>query len=198
MAKETSAGRALDGAVPVIDISSYFTGTEAEKRALAQRIDEACRTIGFLVISGHGVPEALGNRMHAVSRAFYDLPDAAKRRYISADQRNYRGYFALGGLAAAYSLDDRRSAPDYREMFVAGRAAIDPHDAYYTQERAARIFPANIWPNDVVADFSTVWSAYYKDMERLAGAMMHLFALALGQPESWFDDKIAKHMSTLP
>ena len=197
MPEVSSAPRAGLGAVPVIDISSYFRGSEADKRALARRIDEACRTIGFLVISGHGVPTGLGERMHGISRAFYDLPDGAKRRYISPDQRNYRGYFALGGLAAAYSLDDRRAAPDYREMYVVGRVGIDPHDGYYTGERAGRIFPPNIWPDDVVAGFSSVWSDYYREMERLARAMMHLCALALDLPETWFDDKIDKHMSTM-
>ena len=199
MAQAASASRSASatGAVPVIDISRYFAGSEEDKRALARQIDEACRSIGFLVISGHGVPDELGERMHRISRAFYDLPEAAKRRYASPDQRNYRGYYALGNLAAAYSRDDRKAPSDYREMFVIGRVGIDPRDPYYTSERAARIYPANIWPEDSVPGFMATWTEYYREMERLAGAMLHLSALALGLPETWFDDKVGKHMSTL-
>ena len=35
--------------VPIIDIAPYWTGAEVRKRAVAQKIDEACRDIGFLV-----------------------------------------------------------------------------------------------------------------------------------------------------
>ena len=40
--------------VPIIDMAPYWSGSEASKRALARQIDEACRDIGFLLISGHG------------------------------------------------------------------------------------------------------------------------------------------------
>lgn len=45
--------------VPIIDLTPYWTGAEASKRAGAQQIGEACRDIGFLIITGHGVPQGL-------------------------------------------------------------------------------------------------------------------------------------------
>jgi isopenicillin N synthase-like dioxygenase len=43
--------------VPIIDITPYWTGIEVRKRAVAHKIDEACRDIGFLVIAGQGSPQ---------------------------------------------------------------------------------------------------------------------------------------------
>ena len=45
--------------VPVIDISRAFAPSLADRQALAREIDAACASIGFLVISGHGVANAL-------------------------------------------------------------------------------------------------------------------------------------------
>jgi len=38
-------------AVPIIDISGYFTGSASEKQRIAREIGKACRTIGFLVVT---------------------------------------------------------------------------------------------------------------------------------------------------
>jgi hypothetical protein len=42
--------------VPIVDIAPYWTGGDAGKRAVAAAVDRACRDIGFLIISGHGIP----------------------------------------------------------------------------------------------------------------------------------------------
>ena len=68
--------------VPIIDIAPYWTGTESRKRAVAQKIDEACRDIGFLVIAGHGVSADLIQTIDNVSREFFDLPLEEKMQVV--------------------------------------------------------------------------------------------------------------------
>jgi len=182
--------------VPVVDISGYFSGDPARKRAVAQAIDAACRSIGFLVISGHGVPEDLIARFEAVTRAYFARPLAEKRRDQTRDPAVYRGYNEIGSGAVAYSLDDREAAPDYCERFTVNRVQIDPDDPYYTTEKGRRIFAPNIWPEGIPG-FEAAWTAYYHRMESLAQTLMRLFALALDLDEHWFDDKIDKHMTNL-
>jgi isopenicillin N synthase-like dioxygenase len=193
--RTAAATSAASNAVPVIDISGYFGGSSREKLAIARRIDAACRDIGFLVITGHGVPPDLIERTHVVSRAFFDLPEEVRRRYVAADPRSNRGYYAEGTLAAANSKDIT-SAPDFRETFKMGRPQAFAADPYFATEAARRVFSPNIWP-DAVEGFEAAWTGYYKAMENVAFALMRLFALALDQPEHTFDDKIDKHMSTL-
>ena len=182
--------------VPVVDIAGYFTGDPVEKRRVAREVGDACRTIGFLVVAGHGVSTDLIDRMHATSRAFFDLPDAAKRRYITPDPNIYRGYYAIGSNAVAYSRDDLVAPPDHREIFSINRVAIDENDPYYASPLGRRIFAPNIWP-EVVPDFRATWTEYYRTMETLSRDLMRMFALALELDEYWFDDKIDKHMTNL-
>ena len=46
--------------VPLVDIAPYVGDGPPEARAeVARRIDDACRTVGFIQITGHGIPEAV-------------------------------------------------------------------------------------------------------------------------------------------
>jgi isopenicillin N synthase-like dioxygenase len=182
--------------VPVIDIAGFDGGSAADKRALARAIDDACRSVGFLVVAGHSVPDALVERTARAARAFFDLPVETKQRYVSPDPKVYRGYFALESNAVAYSRDATDTPPDLFERFSIGRVGLDRADPYYDATPTARsVFAANIWPAEV-ADFEPALSAYYREMARLALTLMRLFALALGLDERWFDDKVDKHMTS--
>ncbi len=189
------AGGAFD-AVPIIDISGYFSGNAATKRAIATEIDAACRSIGFLVISGHGVAEELLDRADRVTRAFFAKPIEEKRRYKTPDPAIYRGFYDIGTNAVAYSLDDREAAPDYCERFSINKVEYDRTDPYYACERGRQVFAPNIWPESLPG-FEATWTEYYRLMEGLAQSLMRLFALGLDLDEYWFDDKIDKHMTNL-
>jgi isopenicillin N synthase-like dioxygenase len=182
--------------VPVIDLAGTDSGDPARKRAVAREIDAACRSIGFLVIAGHGVPDPVIAGLEDSSRAYFAQPLAVKRQDKTRDPAVYRGYYETGSTAVAYSLDDRDAAPDYVERYSINRVEIDPRDPYYTTEAGRRIFAPNIWPAGVPG-FEAAWTAYYREMERLAQRLMRLFALALELPEPWFDDKIDKHMTNM-
>jgi isopenicillin N synthase-like dioxygenase len=185
-----------DRAVPIIDLSPYFTGDPEAKQAVARKIDEACRSIGFLVISGHGVPDELIETTARLTRAFFDLPMAAKMKYVSPSPEIYRGYAPMETSALAYTIGDEASAPDFREIFTINQHAIDWSDPYFASEMGRRLFPDNIYPTEI-AGLPEAWTAYYDAMTALATTLMRLFALALGLDEHWFDAKVDKHMTNM-
>jgi len=45
--------------VPIIDLAPYFAGTPEGKLQVARAVDQACRDIGFLVITNHQIPTEL-------------------------------------------------------------------------------------------------------------------------------------------
>jgi isopenicillin N synthase-like dioxygenase len=139
------------GAVPVIDISGYFTGEKDRKRAIAAEIDAACRSIGFLVISGHNVPDELLQRTDRAARDFFAKPLAEKRLYKTRDPAIYRGFYEVGSNAVAYSLDDQEAAPHYCERFPSTRSNLIPAIPI-TQAKKASKFSRRIFGQTASTD----------------------------------------------
>ena len=176
-------------AIPIIDLDPYYTCGEDGARAVAHAVDEACRSLGFLIITGHRVDAGLISRMRAVSAAFFALSEAEKLTYLMPPDR-YRGYtpMASEGLAATLGVT---APPDLKESFSIGPVdadtrAIDP--------AAGNFFAPNFWP-DGIDGFRGTWTAYYREMERLATDLMRIFARALRLDPAFFDDKVDRHIS---
>ena len=182
-----------ESAVPVVDIGPYVTGDEAQKAAVAKAVDEACRRIGFLIVAGHGVPQAAIDDCLEATWGFFDLDDAEKRRWMSPKGDFRRGYLPVGGNALAYTLD-HESPPDLIEAFTFGRFDL-PVEPYYAAHRETWFEP-NIWPTRPPG-FQQALCDYYQAMERLADILMRIFALALEMPEDFFADKIDRHITAM-
>lgn len=181
--------------VPIIDIAPYRTGAEVRKRAVAQKIDEACRDIGFLVIAGHGVSADLIRAIDDVSREFFDLPLEEKMRVVRPAPDVRRGYFPLEGESVARSRGEYDAPGDLNESLMIGPVEVG-NDAYYHGPAAGQHFAPNLWPQRPAA-LRQVYTTYFRVLSDLARTLMRLFALALDQPELFFDDKIDKHISRL-
>lgn len=179
--------------VPVIDISPYFSGDEAAKKAVAMEIDKACRDIGFLVITGHGVSAELVKRTYDLSRAFFDLPVEEKMKVERPSPDQIRGYAPFKSEAVQYGLD-AESPPDLNESLSIGPVDVDYSDPYYTCAEAGPHFAPNVFP-EKPEGLKDTWTEYFHVMEKLAADLMRMFAIALDLPENFFDDKIDKHIS---
>ncbi|MGO8914344.1 MAG: isopenicillin N synthase family dioxygenase [Stellaceae bacterium] len=180
--------------VPVIDIAAA-AGPPAQRRDVARRVDEACSDIGFLVISGHGIAPSLMTEVSAVSRAFFDLPLEEKMTVLRPAPDVTRGYIPLEAESVARSQGDASAPGDLNESLMIGPVdAAD--DAYHRGPAAGRHFHANLWPRQP-AGLEAAYTTYYRAMSSLAATLMRLFALGLDLPESFFDDKIDRHISRL-
>lgn len=181
--------------VPVIDIGPYRLGTAQDKEKVARLVDQACRDIGFLVISGHGVDADLIERTRAVSRAFFDLPAAAKQRVARPSIDVARGYTGIHEESLARSRDPQAYGSDLNESLMIGPVDL-PDPAYAFAPAAGRHFAPNVWPEEP-KELQAIYTEYYRAMGDLAAVLMRIFALALGLPEHHFDDKIDRHISRL-
>ena len=177
--------------IPLIDFQPFLEGGQTEKQSVARKIGRVCEQIGFFLISGHQVSPSSVEAMRAVSRAYFALPLEEKFQLRMPPDR-YRGYLPLGGQTAALT-HGAETPPDLVEHFSIGPVDI-PADAYHTSPQAGTYFAPNQWPTRPACLRST-WEAYYQAMERLAEALMQSFALALELPETYFNDKINKHIT---
>ena len=114
--------------LPLIDVSD---GDDAE---LGARLDEACRSRGFFVVTGHGVPLDLVAALDASARAFFALPDAEKAEIAMArGGRAWRGWFPVGGELTS-------GRPDQKEGLYFG-AELPPTDE--RPMHGPNLFPAS-------------------------------------------------------
>jgi isopenicillin N synthase-like dioxygenase len=182
-----------EGIVPLIDIAPFLHGGPTDKARVAEEVDRACREIGFLIVSGHDVPAALIAKMHAMSDGYFALPHWEKMRLkLPADR--LRGYSPSESHSLASSMDEV-TPTDLREAFNMG-PFDHALDAYHFGAAGERYFPLNIWP-DRPENMRALCEDYYREMEKLAGALMRIFALGLGLDEGFFEDKIDKHITSL-
>ena len=179
--------------VPVIDISGFRSTDPAQRLAVAQAVGQACRDIGFLIISGHGVPDSLIEDCYRTSKEFFARPLSEKAAVDRPAPDQVRGYSAVGGEGLSYSLDEP-TPPDLKESLSIGPIDVDRNDSYFTGPVAGPHFAPNVWPSNP-PDLQPVWSAYFDAMQHLAADLMRMFALALDLPETYFDDKINHHIS---
>ena len=185
----------MSNAVPVIDLSAYFAGGQQGKAAVAGAIADACERIGFFKIAGHGVPQTMVDEAFATAGAFFSQPVSVKNRFRPGRSAAARGYHALATKNLAKTLGYDNPA-DLREQFYIGpltsRAAEFAHIP-----GAAELYADNIWPH-TPTNYRAVFTAYYLALEALGRSLMRIFALSLAMPETFFDDKIDRHFSTLP
>jgi len=175
--------------VPIIDVAPFLTGDPREGQEVVRQIARACETIGFLVITGHGIAADLQARVFAVCREFFDLPEEEKLRYYTVPG-TYFGYNPVGAERVAYSRGEK-TPPDLKANFTLGRLDIDEQDPYYSSQTGKQIFTPNIWP-DRPAQFRAIVTEYHRATQRLAKSIMEMFALALQLPRPYFADKTEK------
>lgn len=181
--------------VPVIDISRFHDGSEEEKRAVAGQVNQACQDIGFLVISGHGVPPELIAKMRKVSEAFFDLSLDEKMRVARPAPDVTRGYIGMEEESIGRLRDAYATAGDLNESLMIGPVDV-PEPDYAFSSAAGKHFAPNIWP-EKPDGLQETWTTYYREMGRLARTLMRIFALALNLEENFFDGKIDRHISRL-
>ena len=178
--------------VPLIDIQPFLQGSEVRKDEVARAVDRACRDVGFLLITGHGVPVKLRSELESAMMSFFSLPAEIKTRW-AATPDNVRGYRGINATALSKSRG-QESPPDLMERFTVGQFDI-PNDEYHNTRRRT-YFQENRWP-ELIPAVELAARQYYREMERLAADLMRLLARALELPERHFEACFDKHVSVL-
>ncbi|QXC60076.1 hypothetical protein KSP35_17155 [Aquihabitans sp. G128] len=166
-----------------VDLEPFRLGGPAERRAVAEEIDAACRATGFLVLTGHGVPAAVVDRWMEASSEFFALPVEEKQRWVVEEPTANVGYTALGQEALAYTLGEE-TPPDLFEALTFNREdAVGP---VFDAMRA--FFHPNVWP-DRPAGLRDAYLAYETELRALSHTVLRAMELALDLPPEWLVDR---------
>jgi isopenicillin N synthase-like dioxygenase len=180
--------------VPVIDITAFREGSPEGKRMVGGAVAQACADIGFLQNTGHGIAPERVEAVYRTAKEFFDLPDVDKALCAQPAPDQIRGWSGVGKEGLSYSLGEVAPA-DLKEKMDMGPFDV-PAEPYYSMETAGPHFAPNVWPNGLPA-MQPAWEQYFAEMTDLSELMMRIFAVGLGLPEEYFDDKIDKHISML-
>lgn len=181
-------------ALPVLDLGGVTEDADLAADRAA-RLDAACRRHGVVQLVHHGVPDALVDELFAVTRAFFDQPDAVKARVAQPEPDQVRGWSAHGREGLAYSLDEESPA-DLKEKFDIGPVTAVGDAAYRDPARSGPHLAGNRWPEQP-AGFRAAWESYYRHMDRLGRTLVMLAGLAWGMPADWPQTSFGRQISML-
>jgi isopenicillin N synthase-like dioxygenase len=167
----------MTSSVPVLDLSPWYRGDDAGRAALAGQLDAALSSVGFFLVTGHGVAPQLRAAVREASSSFFALPAAVKQRYAVTVAG--RGWLPPGVEGNGFA-EGTETPPDLKESYSVGAdqpVGIAEVDAFW--------FQPNVWPAEIPALRAAV-SQYLAEMRRLADDLLELCAAALGQPLDFF------------
>lgn len=177
---------------PTFDLATFQAVKDEDRRAKADEIDTICRDTGFLVLTGHGVPDAIVRNVWLAAAAFFAQDPEAKAR-VAAPYPGYPyGWLGPNREALARSKGEE-TPPDLKESFNGGPLTIP--QGIPDPEAYAFCYQPTLWPD--LPGFRVAWAAYYTAMEDLAARIMAAFAAALGLPDDHFDVFIGQPVSAL-
>lgn len=165
--------------LPVIDVGPLVDdggGGGGDPSTVARQIDEASRTLGFFYVVGHRVPIAVGERLEAAARSFFEQPQDRKSQIdMSLAGRAWRGWFPIGGELTS-------GVPDRKEGLYFGEE-LGPRDPRVVA--GVPLHGANLFP-DEPSDLRPSVLAYLEELTTLGRRLLAGVALALGLDGGWF------------
>lgn len=174
--------------IPCIDISALTAPSDdPSRRACMVEIDAACRDIGFLSITGTGVPALTVRDMRAaVIEVFATDADAKWRQAITRE--NYRGFIPLG----FFSPNDGSGAADLYEGYKL-HAEVQPDDPIRAD---CALYGPNLWPDHAPGVREPVLR-YWAEMDRVCHLLLTALAEALGLPGDVFDAAFERPLTNM-
>lgn len=163
--------------VPTVDLRPWLSGDAEARAAIARTVDEALRTAGFLLVTGHGVDPALRVRIREAARAFFALPAGAKEPY--AARVGGRGWLGPGAEANGYA-EGTETPPDLKESLT-----FATHEPFADPRTNAEWYAPNVWPAEAPG-LRALCEEYLARMGELENHLLALLGEALGLEPDFF------------
>ncbi|MCR9015109.1 isopenicillin N synthase family dioxygenase [Aquiflexum gelatinilyticum] len=167
--------------IPSLDLADFTSGSSDKKQAFVQKLGEAYNNIGFVAIKNHGLDKELQDKLYAVIKKFFSLPDDVKSKYEKPEIGFQRGYTGKGKEHAK-----GRNTGDLKEFYHVGQELDSIPDSDETKKE----YPDNIWPSEV-PEFKEIANEVYRTLEAAGKNMLKAIALYLDLEENYFEDKVA-------
>ena len=143
---------------------------------IADALGRSFAEYGFAIVRDHAIDPALIADAEDKARAFFALPEPAKRRYHEPGGGGARGYTPFGTEKAKDA-----EIFDLKEFWHVGRDLPPGHPHEATMQ-------PNVWPDEI--GFRPTMRALFAAFEAAGSRVLAAIALHLGLDEDWFADPV--------
>lgn len=171
--------------VETVHLSQFRQGSPRDRAEFIRVLGDSFRHTGFVKVAGHQVLPSDVAGAYAAARAFFALPEAAKRRYQVPGSGGARGFTAFG---SEHAKDN--PVGDLKEFWHVGQELPADHPL-------KAVYGDNLWPEAEVPGFKAHTLALYRALEDCAATLLEALALYLGLPERSLADMIRDGNSIL-
>jgi len=171
-------------AIPLVDLSKFIAGSDADKADFVSQLGNAFHTVGFVGVINHGIPKSLINTFYDQSKSFFNRPLDEKLKYQVAGGAGQRGYTSFGTEHAKQS-----TAGDLKEFFQFGQEVTDG-------DPIKSMYPENVVVHDQ-KEFTESGQELYRQFELAGKNLLQAIALFLNLDKHYFDTRIHNGNSIL-
>jgi len=175
----------MDILAPVKAVASVsLADAERDPEAFAQELGGSFERYGFAIVADHGIPVELIARAEEKAKAFFALPDEAKRRYHVPGGGGARGYTPFG-------IETAKGAQHYdlKEFWHVARELPPGH-------RYEESMPPNLWPAEVES-FRSTFLELFAAFDEAGAKILRAIARYLGLAPDYFEDSVTDGNSIL-
>ena len=172
----------LTRTIPLVNLSEFEKGDAAQRREFVNELGSAFHNIGFVGVTGHGIPKDLIDDFYRAAKEFFALPVETKRQYEVAGAAGQRGYTSFGKEHAKQS-----EVADLKEFFQIGQELSDTSAAGYQKNPHVDEVPA----------FMDLGLQLYRAFEASGNSLLRAIALYLNLDEKYFEEYTRDGMSIL-
>lgn len=136
----------------------------------------ACRDVGFVALSGHGIPMEIREKTLEMCRNFFSNEESIKMKYHISNFNNCFGYQKIGENITQSQRDIHEGLDYYKPTVNSNHKPFD-------------IGHNKMYPNEIVENFEECLIDEYvnKHMLKLGNNVMQGIALSLKLPFDYFD-----------
>ncbi|KAJ2987143.1 hypothetical protein NUW58_g4667 [Xylaria curta] len=183
ISQHRSANMTGSNLIPVVDLDSWTGGSATSRKRIASEISDACRRLGFVYVTHHGVAADLLEEAFSWSRRLFDLPLAKKMLAPHPPGPSvHRGYSWPGLEKVSQTVytdgeEDKQAAdrktPDVKESYEVGSEDL--------------LQQPNVWlPEDVLPGFREFTTKFYWRCFDVAKELLRAIALGIGLDDEDF------------
>jgi isopenicillin N synthase-like dioxygenase len=158
--------------LPVVDLSPWLDGSD--RPAVAAAVDAALSSVGFFLVTGHGVDPDLIAATRRAFTEFFTLPAATKSQ-VRMPRLGMAGWAPMGMEANGYSFG-HETPPDMKESYRLGAHELPGREVQRGE---------NVWPA-APAGFREIVTQYLAAVDRLHMELLRVCAAAVGLDDPEF------------